>query len=217
MAAKQKRLTGEERRKEIIRAAMEVFSGNGFSGSTTRKIAERAGISEAMIYSHFQNKEDLYAAIIDEKLKKTASLFFPVEAMRNKDDRQVFATIIRSFLQHHSGDTTFMRLLLFSALEGHDLARMFMAGPMTKFFEFLADYLQERCDDGVLRPIDPAIAARCLVGMIFYFVLLREIYGDQALQSLTPDETIDAVVTIFHKGMQNQGSPLPELGSTPQG
>ena len=54
-------MTGDERRKEIIRAAMDVFARNGFSGSTTREISENAGISEAMIYSHFRNKEDLYA------------------------------------------------------------------------------------------------------------------------------------------------------------
>jgi AcrR family transcriptional regulator len=202
MAAKQKRLTGEERRKEIIRAAMDVFSRNGFSGSTTRKIAERAGISEAMIYSHFQNKEDLYAAIIDEKFKNTESLFYPVEAMRNKDDRQAFTSIISSFLHHHSGDTTFIRLLLFSALEGHELAHMFVAGPMTRFFAFLAEYIQQRCDDGAFRPTNPQLAARSLLGMVVYFVLLREIYGDQSLQSLSPEETIDAIVTLFCEGIQ---------------
>ncbi len=204
MAAKQKRLTGEQRRKEIIRAAMEVFARKGFSGSTTRRIAESAGISEAMIYSHFENKEDLYAAIIDEKLKRNEQLFFPVEAMRNKDDRQVFTTIVSNFLHHHSGDTTFMRLLLFSALEDHELARMFMAGPMTRFFTHLGDYIQQRCDDGAFRPINPVMAARSLLGMAVYFVLLREIYGDQALQSLSLDETIDVIVTTFCQGIESK-------------
>ena len=202
MAAKQKRLTGEQRRKEIIRSAMEVFARKGFSGSTTRRIAESAGISEAMIYSHFQNKEDLYAAIIDEKLRRNEQLFFPVEAMRKKDDRQVFTTIVSNFLHQHSGDTTFMRLLLFSALEDHELARMFMAGPMTRFFTHLGDYIQQRCDDGAFRPINPAMAARSLLGMAVYSVLLREIYGDQALQSLSLDETVEAIVTTFCEGIQ---------------
>ncbi len=210
MAAKQKRLTGEERRKEIIRAAMEVFSQNGFSGSTTRKIAERAGISEAMIYSHFANKEDLYTAIIDEKLKDTEPLFFPVEAMRNKDDRQVFATIISSFLHHHSGDTTFLRLLLFSALEGHELAGLFLSGPMTRFFTFLADYIQERCDDGAFRSINPVVASRSLLGMVVYHVWLREIFGDQTLKSVSMDETIDAIVTTFCEGIRKPREPSNE-------
>ncbi|HBZ57154.1 MAG TPA: hypothetical protein DEO88_17245 [Syntrophobacteraceae bacterium] len=204
MAAKQKRLTGEERRKEIIRSAMEVFARKGFSGSTTRKIAESAGISEAMIYSHFQNKEDLYAAIIDDKLKRNEQLFFPVEAVRNKDDQQVFSTIIRNFLHHHSGDTTFIRLLLFSALEGHDLARMFMKGPMTRFFTFLGDYIQQRCDDGAFRPVNPVMAARSLLAMAFYFVLLREIYVDPALESISLDETVDAIVSTFCEGVRSK-------------
>lgn len=69
MEPKKKRLTGDERRKEIIQAAMDVFSRSGFSGATTRKIAKKAGISEAMIYSHFKDKEDLYSAIIDQKMQ----------------------------------------------------------------------------------------------------------------------------------------------------
>jgi len=45
MEPKRKRMKADERRQEIIRAAMEVFARNGFGGSTTREIAENAGIS----------------------------------------------------------------------------------------------------------------------------------------------------------------------------
>ena len=51
------RLTGNERREQIIRTATELFSRVGFRGATMRQLAERAGISEAMIYHHFPSKE----------------------------------------------------------------------------------------------------------------------------------------------------------------
>jgi len=205
MKPKRKRMKADERRQEIIRAAMEVFAGNGFGGSTTREIAENAGISEAMIYSHFRNKEDLYTAIIDEKLQESEPLYYPLDAIRNRDDQRVFSTIISNYLDRHGEDTTFLRLLLFSALEGHELASMFVAGPVRKFFEFLADYIRERIDEGAFKPVNPDITSRCLLGMVHYIVLLREILGDDTLNPIDPAEAIESIVTIFCEGILADG------------
>jgi AcrR family transcriptional regulator len=206
MKPKRKRMKADERRQEIIRAAMEVFARNGFGGSTTREIAENAGISEAMIYSHFQNKEDLYTAIIDEKLQESEPLYYPLDAIRNRDDQRVFTTIVSNYLDRHGEDTTFLRLLLFSALEGHELASMFVAGPVRKFFEFLADYIRERIDEGAFRPVNPEITSRCLLGMVHYFVLLRKILADDTLDPIDPTAAIETIVTIFCEGILADGS-----------
>lgn len=208
MEPKRKRMKADQRRQEIIRAATEVFARNGFGGSTTREIAENAGISEAMIYSHFRNKQDLYTAIIDERLQESEPLYYPLDAMRNKDDPRVFVTIVSNYLRRHSEDTTFLRLLLFSALEGHELASMFVAGPVRKFFEFLSDYIRERIDEGALKPINPEITSRCLLGMVHYFVLLREVLGDETLSPIDPAEVIETVVNVFCKGIiRNNNKP----------
>ena len=201
MEPKRKRMKADERRQEIIRAAMEVFARNGFGGSTTREIAENAGISEAMIYSHFRNKQELYAAIIDEKLQESEPLYYPLDAMRNKDDPRVFTTIVENYLRRHSEDTTFLRLLLFSALEGHELASMFVAGPVRKFFEFLAEYIGERIEEGALKPVNPEISSRCLLGMVHYFVLVREIFGDDTLKLVDQNEAIETIVNLFCQGI----------------
>ena len=201
MEPKKKRMTGDERRRKIIQAAMYVFSRSGFSGATTRKIAKKAGISEAMIYSHFKDKEDLYSAIIDQKMQESEPLYYPLDAMRKKDDERVFETIVSNFIQRYSEDTTFLRLLLFSALEGHELAGMFVAGPVRRFFEFLAEYVRERIDEGALKTVNPEIASRCLVGMVNYFILLKKIYGDETLQSIELNEVIDTMIKIFCRGI----------------
>jgi AcrR family transcriptional regulator len=205
MEPKKKRMTGDERRRKIIQAAMYVFSRSGFSGATTRKIAKKAGISEAMIYSHFKDKEDLYSAIIDQKMQESEPLYYPLDAMRKKDDERVFETIVSNFMQRYSEDTTFLRLLLFSALEGHELAGMFVAGPVRRFFEFLAEYMRERIDEEAFKPINPEIASRCLVGMVHYFVLLKKIYGDETLQSIELNETIETMINIFCRGILKEG------------
>src|SRR6187200_1996750 len=57
------KLTSEERRAAIIKAVRQVFSEKGFDGTTTRELADAAGISEALLFKHFPNKEALFTAM----------------------------------------------------------------------------------------------------------------------------------------------------------
>jgi AcrR family transcriptional regulator len=58
-----KKLTGDERRLAIIDAVRQVFAEKGFDGTTTRELALAAGVSEALLFKHFPNKEALYSAM----------------------------------------------------------------------------------------------------------------------------------------------------------
>src|SRR5437588_12033707 len=61
------RMVAGERRLQIVKVAMRLFSERGFRGTTTKEIAHAAGVSEAIIFRHFATKEELYTAIIDYK------------------------------------------------------------------------------------------------------------------------------------------------------
>ena len=56
-------MTGDERRSAIVKSVLPLFAKNGFSNTTSRQLAEAAGVSEALIYKHFPTKERLYAEI----------------------------------------------------------------------------------------------------------------------------------------------------------
>lgn len=200
---KKTKLSGPERRQQIISAATEVFSRHGFQGATLRQLARRAGVSEAMIYHHFSSKEELYDAILEKKIQDRKHLFFPVEAVQAKQDRKVLETIVGNFLRQQSLDSSFMRMLLFSALEGHELGQKFVRGPLQQFFNFLGDYLEERSEDGAFKPVSGQIGARLLIGMVFYFSLLREIYNDPKSQSVDLDELTNITVDLFYNGLKS--------------
>src|SRR5206468_7204943 len=57
------KLSGEERRAAIIGAVRRVFAEKGFHGTTTRELAEAAGVSEALLFKHFPTKEALFSAM----------------------------------------------------------------------------------------------------------------------------------------------------------
>src|SRR5258706_9142762 len=60
---KSPKLSGEERRAAIIQAVRRTFAAKGFHGTTTRELADAAGVSEALLFKHFPNKEALFSAM----------------------------------------------------------------------------------------------------------------------------------------------------------
>jgi TetR/AcrR family transcriptional regulator len=66
------RMRAEGRRNQIVAIAAELFSQKGFRGTTTKEIADHAGVSEAIIFRHFATKDDLYRAILDDKVDQTS-------------------------------------------------------------------------------------------------------------------------------------------------
>src|SRR5215217_5114597 len=73
-ATKKKRVDGAKRRELILDAARQAFLAYGYSGARTRDIADRAGITEALLYRHFASKQELFEEAIVTPLEQwTAS------------------------------------------------------------------------------------------------------------------------------------------------
>lgn len=69
----QRRLTAEDRRTQLLVAAREVFLSDGLSGARTRRIAEVAGVNEALLYQHFSSKEEIFEQAVIEPLNRVAA------------------------------------------------------------------------------------------------------------------------------------------------
>jgi AcrR family transcriptional regulator len=190
-----------DRRQEIITSAMELFAKKGFRGTTTRDLATHAGINEAIIFRHFNTKEELYRAIIEHKAVEGNDA--RIEEFRRlaetKDDEQFFQAVGRGFLQKHETDATFLRLLLFSALEGHELSEMFVSSMAAR--RPIAEYIQRRIDEGAFRPMDAQLSARALLGMFAGFILWQEIFGMKQKDPSDREDVVRTFVSIFLSGI----------------
>ena len=202
-------MAGEERRLQILRVAVRLFSEHGFRGTTTKRIAEAAGVSEAMVFRHFATKEELYTAILDHKacaggIEDPRQLV--AEHLRRKDDRAVFETLAFTALQHHENDREFNRLLLHAALEGHELAQMFWDRTVLQLYEFLGAYIKERQRDGVFREIEPRIVVRSFVGMVIHHSLNNTLWDPKRrLLDITNECAAREFTEILLRGITNDG------------
>ncbi len=202
-------MAGDQRRRQILRVAVSLFSRQGFGGTTTKKIAEAAGVSEAMVFRHFANKEELYTAILDLKACSGDAIdpeLMVAEALRRKDDRAVFEGLAFGALQYHESDPEFQRLLLHSALEGHQLAQMFFEKFVRRVYEFLGAYIQERQCDGAMVKIEPAIVVRAFIGMIIHHSLNNNLWDPKRrLLNLSNDDAARHFTEILLGGISTDG------------
>ncbi|MBZ4659980.1 MAG: Transcriptional regulator, TetR family [Desulfacinum sp.] len=197
------RLSAEERRRKILEAAIRLFSQKGFQGTTVRDLARQAGVSEAMLYQHFPSKEALYHAILERKVEEMRSAW-DLDWGTLGDVPTVLRRVVRSFLQRHASDPAFVRIVLFSALEGHELARDFVRGPRARFLELLSSYLKKGMNEGTVRDLDGDVAARLLIGMAHYVVLLREVFGEGFTKGLDLEDLSDAIADVFWRGIRGE-------------
>jgi len=122
------RLDSDERRKAIVTASVPLFARKGFAGTTTKELAEAAGISEALLFRHFPSKKHLYGEILhlgcegDPALERLARLEPSTVTLV-----QMIHFMVRYFLLGGAIDRveldTRLRLVLHSFLEDGEYAR----------------------------------------------------------------------------------------------
>jgi AcrR family transcriptional regulator len=198
------KMTAAERRAQIINVSKQLFSQKGFNGTTTKEIAQASGISEAMIFCHFASKEDLYTAIIDQRIQEVGDALSD-EALQAQDDERVFGDLARFILDKTSENPTMLRLMYFSALEGHQLSDIFYANHEIKKVMKLVDYIHLRVSEGAFRNLDPFLVARAFTGMFYTYVTAQHLFGaGRYYPKATHDEVIKNFLSIFLNGIRNK-------------
>ena len=194
-----------ERRDAIIGAAVRLFSEKGFRGATTRELAAALEVTEPVIYQHFETKRDLYRAIIETKAcERRQDNDYWKEVENPRGDLDFFGAVARLLLQRVERDPSYLRLLLFSALEGHELAELFFERDATEFYDRVSSYIRKRIDDGAFRSdIDPAAAARALVGMAVHHATVQTLFRDTVV-ALGHEEYATQMVNIFLAGVERR-------------
>jgi AcrR family transcriptional regulator len=198
------RMKSDARRASIVDAAIHLFAEKGFRGTTTRELAAALGVTEPVLYQHFANKSDIYTAIIEAKSEegrhRTAALLARLEG---NDDRAFFTHLAELVLDRYHEDTEFIRLLYFSALEGHELTERFYEAHVLPFYDLIAGYVRRRIREGAFREVNPLVAARAFIGMVGE-------HGTEALFLRRPvkasrKKLVEDIVTLFLNGIFMNG------------
>lgn len=203
MAAKQKtKKTAAVRRQEIIEAAGELFSRKGFNGTTTKDLAAKAGVHEMVLFRHFKNKEALYSAALENRLSRNrqSALEQMQQCAKARDDRGFFEALALGLLTRFEEDVAIPRLILFSALEGHELPKTVIERQL-RVEQPTLRYISKRMRDGAFRKMDPSHAVFAFGAMLFGYVIRQDVLGMAKHRVQKREKIVQSFVTIFLEGL----------------
>jgi AcrR family transcriptional regulator len=217
------RLDSEERRKAIVAAAVPLFARKGFAGTTTRELAEAAGISEALLFRHFPSKQLLYREILrlgcegDPALEKLATLQPSTATLIC-----MVRFMVRRFLVGDEGERaeldSRLRLVLHSFLEDGDYAR--------QLFETLSERVVPLFEDSLAAAIAAGDAAPRQVAPANRFWFAQHVAAMMAFAALPGDSCIpygggiDAIVdeasTFILRGIGVRDAAIAAADALPE-
>jgi AcrR family transcriptional regulator len=199
------RLNATDRRTQILAAAMDVFSELGFHGARTRDLAERAGVSEALIFRHFPTKEDVIRAIL-ELVGLEERIGAMEEQFEHLPPREALQRIAEVTLTALRDDPRVFRVIFFGMLETPDLAGEFYQKFLSRLLaletRLFARAFAERAGKGgsrgakSARKPDPAIAARSFHGSLLFYNLTGAIVRIEPPPP-DPKERAAAIVDLY--------------------
>jgi len=160
------KIRGEVRRDQIVQAALAVIAKKGVGGLTTAALAAEAEVSEANLYRHFKNKEDIFfatVAYVKEKIAKNmegslGGADAPVKKLKQ------FYTLQLEFMGKNNG---IMRFLFSNELHISEKLRESLLQAMYAFSAILAKFIKDEQKTGSFRSdLDPKTTSLMLIGMV---------------------------------------------------
>lgn len=192
----------ELRRNQILTGAAQVFAEKGFHKATTREIAQAAGVSEGTIYNYFATKRDLLVAMVEllalESLKQIIIDNPPA-------DPKEFLTLIlhdRFKLVEERGYLMVPLLAeIFTDAELRAEVYRQVAMPVAARVE---QYLRSHMEAGLMRPLNPVVVTRAMIGAIVVNFALKLSRADARYEAMSKDELFEQIISFFLHGLLNE-------------
>lgn len=196
------RRRAEARPDEVLDAALDLFIELGFTQTRVDDIAKRAGISKGAVYLYFPSKEAIMEALVRRAvvpIADSALEFFDL----NQDPRLVI-TLVLKMAAHRLSDpkTTAIPRIVFREVKAFpQLAQMYRREVLDKVIPVVERLIARGIDQGYLRPVDPHLTVRSIVGPLVLHVAMAEIFGIMPEGGMHFDKLIENHLTILFDGL----------------
>jgi AcrR family transcriptional regulator len=166
------------RRQEIVEAALELFSQNGFHGTTMARIAHRAGVGVGTLYQHFQGKEDLYLSLLEERCHELLDIL-KKEASRGGGIKEVLDRLLEADAEFVERHRSFFKLYMSEQLATLEAVRERLGVRADRlygeFFQLFQGVMEQGIKRGDLKDLPAPHLARAFMGLLnsFFFDWLK--------------------------------------------
>jgi AcrR family transcriptional regulator len=190
---------------KLLDAAIEAFSESGFKGTSTRDIADRAGVHHPLITYHFKNKDQLWRAAADRIFREfNISLVKATADVPESQPRARAETFVRTYVRYAHKQPALHKFILQESSQPSARLDWLIDSHLKPLFEVVVKSLRELQELGIAPPGDPAILFNMIrVSAGGLLALSAEIKGTSNIDldsDAALDELADMIIRCFLSG-----------------
>ncbi len=185
------------RKAQLLDAAAHVFSHKGYEKATAKEIAEVADVSEGTLFNYFATKRELLIGVAKAYADEVAA---DIESVQGETFEDMLAQLMANRFRRGRERRLFMLFLYESRLNA-DVHQYYVQEALHRIIAATEQRLTALIESGVMRPVDPAIAARMMSATIMGFAALFEL--GVPIDSDSPEKLGTAVTDIYLNGLRN--------------
>ncbi len=193
-----KRLSAEERRASIITVAKRLFAHTGFHGVSIDDIVSEVGVSPAILYRHFESKEELYQAVLQE-FSATRESYIEAVVADDIGFEQVLRGMSTVFVSSIINHPDMLKMEMHSQLDDSSASQDFFLNRWKSFTDYIEFSLNELQAQGKIKPINAQAAALMYQGIIREVLLLKCMQHSDRLKDTPTALLVDEIITLFMK------------------
>lgn len=208
------RRRAEARPDEVLDAALDLFIARGFAATRVEDIAKRAGVSKGTVYLYFPSKEAIIEGLVQRALLPIAN-----RALESLDgfagDPRIVISLVLHMLAQRMQDPRVLaipQLVIREVVSFPELAAMYRREVLDRVLPVIERLLARGIAEGYLRPVDPHLTIRSIIGPLLLHLVLAEIFDLTPPGGLAIDRLIDNHLTILFDGLslpRPTGEPTP--------
>lgn len=202
------RRRAEHRPDEILDAALALFVEKGYAHTSVAEIARKAGVSKGAVYLYFPSKQAVLEGLVERAVSPVAAGALAAADFTSGDIRQTLRAMLTVVTTSLGDPKVFAvpRIVIREAAVAPEIAEMYRRAVFDTVFPAATGLIEQAISTGQMRPVDPELTLRSLIGPILAHLLLAEIFGIQPADGLALDRLIHNHLDILFNGLV----PAPE-------
>jgi len=192
----------EDRRRQILDAAQQVFAAKGFEGTSIKDLAQAAQISPGLLYWYFKDKTDLLVSLMTERID-TAFGRLPASVSFDAPPEEFLPQFARFYIGifEQPMNAALFKIVITSTPSFPPAIRQVQAGVVNRVLSTVQGYFQRQIEAGRVRPCNTEAATRTFMGSVGAFLLLRHILQDKRAQEVQAEMFIQGITDVVLNGI----------------
>jgi AcrR family transcriptional regulator len=194
----------------LLQVARQVFLEQGFR-ATTQEVAEKAGISEGLIFHRFKTKESLFREAMNLPSEALPDLLLhAVEKLEGMELREALVHLASAVLEIGKVGIPLMMMSWSNPNLCNEMPYDKTKARFREVMKRLAGYFESQMESGKLRQVDPEVIARTFVGSMHHYCMTRILAGNEAGAIIPESMFVRGLVDLVLDGIL----PRPQTSAT---